>query len=132
MKNQPSIRELRRFACTVGAGLAIIGALSRYRGHIYPPTVLWIIAAVLLLLGLVRPSSLAAVQKSWLGLANILGWINTRVILSLLFYFVLTPLSLIMRFFRDPLDRRLHETRNSYWLSKKSQRFDPKNYERQF
>jgi len=132
VKDQSSNRELRRFAFTVGTGLAIVGALSRFRGHTEAPTVLWFVGGILWLLGLVQPGSLRPIKKAWMGLAHVLGWVNTRIILGLLFYLVLTPISIVMRFFHDPLDRRLHEVRKSYWISKKSQSFDPKNYEKQF
>jgi Saxitoxin biosynthesis operon protein SxtJ len=132
MQDQGSNRELRRFAFTVGTGLALIGALSRYRGHTDAPMVLWVIAAILWLLGLVQPSLLLPVQRAWMAFASILGWVNTRIILGLLFYVVLTPVSVLMRFFRDPLDRRLHDGRNSYWIQKKAHALDSKEYERQF
>jgi len=132
MKDQVSSRELQRFAFTVGTGLALIGALSRYRGHTDPPAVLWTIAGILWLLGLVRPSSLVPVKKAWMGFASILGWVNTRIILGLLFYLVLTPISILARFFRDPLDRKLHDGRDSYWIRKTKQTLDSKEYERQF
>jgi carbamoyltransferase len=132
MQSQSSNRELRRFALTVGTGLALIGALSRYRGHTEAPIVVWTIAGILCLFGVALPRVLLPVQKAWMGLANILGWVNTRIILGLLFYVVLTPISILARFFRDPLDRRLHDGRDSYWIPKATQALDSKDYERQF
>ena len=61
-----------------------------------------------------------------------LGWINTRLILSVLFYGIFTPLGMIMRLFRDPLDRQLRKERESYWVRKKTPTFDQKAYEKQF
>src|SRR5262245_13092803 len=132
MKDQALKRELRRFALTVGTGLALIGALSRYRGHTNAPMVLWVIAGILWLLAVVQPRLLLPVQKAWMALANVLGWVNTRIILGLLFYLVLTPISILARFFRDPLDRKLHDGRDTYWIRKTKQTLDSKEYERQF
>jgi hypothetical protein len=132
MQDQSSNRELRRFAFTVGTGLALIGALSRYRGHTAAPIFLWMIAGILWLLGLAQPRLLLPVQKGWMAFANILGWVNTRIILGLLFYVVLTPISILARFFKDPLDRKLHDGRDSYWIRKTTQTLDSKEYERQF
>ena len=63
---------------------------------------------------------------------NGLGWVNTRIILTALFYVVVTPAGVVMRFFRDPLDRELSEARASYWSRRPVARFDPKSYQRQF
>ena len=44
----------------------------------------------------------------------------------------LRSVGLIMRLFRDPLDRKLHDGCSSYWKQKESRSFDPKTYEHQF
>ena len=132
MRQQSSRLQLRRFGFIVSGGLALIGLLSWYRGHTTMPKVLWIIATVLFLFGLILPSLLRPVQKVWMGLAMVLAWVNTRIILTVLFYAVFTPIGVIMRLFRDPLDRRLQDGRSSYWVQKQSKPFDPKAYENQF
>ncbi len=96
------------------------------------PTMLWTIAAVLFLFGLMTPNFLLPVQKVWMGLAVALGWVNTRIILSLIFYTVLTPIGVVMRLFHDPLDRRLRDARDSYWVRKESKTFDPQSYKNLF
>ncbi len=68
----------------------------------------------------------------WQALGDVLGWINTRIILTVLFYVVVTPAGLLMRLFRDPLDRDIYETRPSYWNRRNSPPFDPGDYQRQF
>jgi hypothetical protein len=90
-----SSTQLRRFGLTVGGGLALVGALSWYRGHTYVPAGLWTIAAALVLLGLTSPRLLRPVERWWSGLATVLGWVNTRIILSLLFYAVFAPVGLV-------------------------------------
>lgn len=40
----------------------------------------------------------------WWKLAHILGWINTRILLSVVFYVILLPMAMLSRIFtRDPL-----------------------------
>ena len=132
MKEESSQLEARRCRYTVCGGLALIGLVSWYRGHTTVPAVLWTISAALFLLGLIFPNLFRRVQRVWMGLAIVLGWVNTRIILSLLFYAVLTPVGLIMRLFRDPLDRQLGDGRASYWVRREPKPVDPKAYENQF
>jgi hypothetical protein len=72
-----------------------------------PAQIVGPIGAVLLLLGLTRPSLLKYPSAAWWKLAMVLGFINARIILSILFFFILTPLSIIWRLIgKDPLTRR--------------------------
>jgi len=132
MKHETSSIQLRRFGFIVSGGLVLIGLLSWYRGHTTIPKMLWIIATVLFLFGLILPNLLRPVQKVWMGLAMVLAWVNTRIILTVLFYAVFTPIGVIMRLFRDPLDRRLQDGQSSYWVQTQPEPFDPKAYENQF
>ncbi len=125
-------KELRRFGLVVALGLAVVASISWYRGHTSVPLVLWSAAAVLLLLGLVYPPALGPVERVWMKFGNALGWVNTRIILTLLFALVVTPIGAVARLFRDPLDRRFDEDRTTYWLPKKAAPARPEVYERQF
>ena len=132
MKKESSSNRLRRFGFTVGSGLGLIGLLSWYRGHTSAPAVLWAMAAMLFLFGLIAPNLLRHIERFWMSLALLLAWVNTRIILTCLFYALFTPIGMIMRLFRDPLDRRLRDGRVSYWVRKEPKPFDPKAYENQF
>lgn len=133
--------SLRRFGLTVGFGLGVVAAISRYRGHAAAPLVLAGLAAVLLLLAVIMPRSLEGVKKAWLGLGSVLGWVNTRIILTCLYVLVVSPVGLMMRIFRDPLKRHNGEAQPTYWIMKANGPAKPqiptpgpypKEYERQF
>ena len=124
-------RHLRRFAFIVATGLTAVAALSWWRGHTTVPTVLWAISGVLALAGLVAPRTLGPVERAWLAVGAVLAWVNTRIILTLLFYVVVTPVALVMRLFRDPLERRIDRGSASYWVRRPAA-IDPKSYEQQF
>ena len=65
--------------------------------------------------------------------AFVLGWINTRLILGIFFYLILTPVGLIMRLFgRDPLHRKLDRKATTYWEKRGSVEFKRERYERLF
>ena len=56
------------------------------------------------ILGTLRPSLLLYPYKAWMKLGHILGWVNSRIILGLVFFIVLQPIAFIMRILgHDPL-----------------------------
>ena len=128
---QQDASRLRRFSWVVGGGLTLVALISWYRGHDTVPFVMWSVAGALLLMGLVYPRALGPVEKGWLAFGHALGWVNTRVILTLLFALVVVPVGLVMRLFRDPLDRKMKDGRSSYWVVR-DQVPTPESYERQF
>ena len=125
-------RQLRRFGLTVAIGFTLIGSLSWWRGHTVAPATLWAMATLMIVPTLAAPMLLAPVERGWLTVGAWLGWINTRIILTVLFYVVVTPIGMVMRIFRDPLDRRLHEAGTSYWNRRPVRPFDAADYLRQF
>ena len=132
MADRLSNAELRKFGLTVGGAFAILGAISWWRGHELPPRVLWTVAGLLIVPGALYPAILGPVQRAWMAFATVLGHINTRIILTVLFYLVMTPVGLILRLFRDPLDRSLRDRRDTQWIKRESGPIEPERYERQF
>lgn len=80
-----------------------------------------------------KNNPLRLLYKSWMGLAAILAWVNTRLILLVIFYLVFTPLGLGLKLFGfDLLDRKIEKQKKSYWKKKSFTDFNPSDYERQF
>ena len=87
---------------------------------------------VLVFLGVVYPKALEELHDKWLRFAHVLGWFNTRLLLSLFYYLVITPVGVVMRLFgRDPLDRKWASEQKSYWITRDEQRSHD-HYEHQF
>lgn len=124
--------ELRTFGVTVGGAFAVLGLISWWRGHEMPPRVLWTLAVLLMVPGLVAPTLLGPVQRGWMRFAHALGHVNTHIILTLLFYVVFTPIGFVLRLFRDPLRRSLKEGSDSNWVQRTPAPVDLDCYERQF
>ena len=129
---QRTTKELRKFGLSVGGAFVVLGALSRWRGHQLPPIVLWTLGGALLVPGVLLPALLAPVERAWLKFAEVLGTVNTRVILSALFYAVLTPIGLVLRAVRDPLDRTLDDRTASNWKRRTAEPATRERYEQQF
>ena len=98
--------------------------------------ILWqtsIISALFFILGLIFPGSLKLVYVLWMRLAFILGWVNTRIILFVLFYLIFTPIGLVIKLTgKDLLERKIDKSRDSYWIKKEKKEFSALDYERQF
>jgi hypothetical protein len=63
-------------------------------------------------------------------LAHVLEWVTSKIILSILFYIIVTPMALCIRLLHvDLLERK--KTQATYWKEKRGE-FDPLNYERRF
>jgi hypothetical protein len=125
-------RELRRFGLTVGGVFLLLALLSRWRGHTIPPFVLGSAGILLVVPGLLAPLLLAPVERAWMRFAEVIGRINTRIILTLLYYVVFTPVGIVRRWLRDPLDRAMHDGRGSVWVRRPATPADPARYRQQF
>jgi hypothetical protein len=123
---------VRKFARLMAVACSALGAFASWRGS---PAWDWFLAAgiVFLVGGEFYPRMLRPVYVGWMKFAFILGWVNTRLVLGIFFYVILTPGSLVMRFLRrDVLRRKFEPGAPSYWISRPAQPFDPKRYERLF
>ena len=67
-----------------------------------------------------------------MAFAHVLAWFNTRLILGLLYYVVMTPLGFVMRVFgHDPLRKRRRPA-PSYWDLREETPVDPERYRKQY
>ena len=89
--------------------------------------------AVLVLLGAVAPRILRRPYRVWMALAVVLGFVMTRVILTVFFFLVLTPTGLVFRLLgRDSLHRKIDRQAPTYWLPKEYPIADRSRYEKFF
>ena len=121
MKQPDDKRQLRRFGLLVGGIFAAIGlwpVLFRAEG----PR-LWALAlgVALVAAALVLPHSLTRVYRAWMTAGEGLGWINTRILLSVIYYGLVTPMGIVRRRFgRDPMQRRFEPGVATYRVPKPS------------
>jgi Saxitoxin biosynthesis operon protein SxtJ len=112
---QAEAKELRTFGLVLGAlfaGCFGVVPLLRHRGS---PSWPWIVAGTLWILALICPAALSYLHRGWTRFGLALGWVNTRVILTLLFAITIVPAGLMMRLFgRDRMARKLDPNCPSY------------------
>ena len=108
MKDTISKKQLREFGLLIGFGFpTLIGwVLPSIFRHEFRLWTLWV-GTLGLILGLTAPRLLKYPYKGWMALGDTLGWINSHIILGLVFILVLQPIAYIMRLTGyDPLRRR--------------------------
>lgn len=112
-------KQLRSFALVTSAMLvAIFGLLLPWIWGYAWPIWPWVVAAILTTWGLVAPGTLNPVYRGWMRFAEVLAWINTRLLLGAVFYAMITPIGVIARLFgRDPMQKKFDPKVSSYRAS---------------
>ncbi len=124
-------KGLREFALVSSAVIVgLFGLLLPWLFDLGWPTWPWILAAILVVLGLISPMALRPVYKVWMRFGLILSSITTPVIMGLVFFLVITPTGLIRRLLSgDPMTRSFNDGESYRVASKKA---PAKNMERPF
>ena len=122
MKSNISKKQLKEFGFLIGFSLPFLVGwiLPAIRGHGFQ---IWTLAisAPLIIFSIISPNLLLYPYEFWMKLGHVLGWLNSRIILGLVFIIVLQPIALIMRLFgHDPLKTKR--------VDQKSYREDKKEY----
>lgn len=111
--------DLRKFGLIMGAMFALIFGLlfpwitDKTFGNwpIWP----FIVMAIFWTLALIFPESLRKVNELWLKVGNVLGWINSRIILGAMFFLLIFPTGLLLKLFgKDSMNRKLEKDADSY------------------
>jgi ABC-type uncharacterized transport system permease subunit len=121
----------RSFGLSVGGVLLAIAAIALWRQRALTAEIAGGIGVVLVVLGAVAPRLLAPVNVVWWRFAHALGYVNARIILTVAFAIVLTPIGLVWRLTgRDPLARRVD--RWSGWTAYPVRYADRDHYKRMY
>jgi hypothetical protein len=119
MPEPKSTKDLRSFGLIVGGGFGVIGLWPLVRHGL--PVRLWALelAVALVLAGLIVPRALRYPYRGWMFIGHCLGWLNTRILMTLIFYVVFTPAALFMRVIgRDAMTRKYESSAKSYRVNK--------------
>lgn len=112
----PGKKQLREFGLVTGAiVVGLFGLLLPWLFDRALPVWPWVVAAVLWVWALLLPASLAPVYRGWLAFGHVLGWINTRIILGIMFYLLFLPVGLVIRLLgKDPMARKIDKSTETY------------------
>ncbi len=116
----PSRGDLRSFGVILTVGVLVIVVSPMFFGHAVPRYWALTLSALFAITGILIPSVLGPVHRIWIALGNVLGWINSKIILGLLFYAVVTPTRFLMQIAgRDPMHRQLDPHLSTYRVVRK-------------
>ncbi len=105
MKSSISKKQLREFGYLIGMGFPIVvgWVIPVLNGHQFRIWTLWI-AIPFFIIGILKPRLLSPPYRAWMILGLALGWINSRIILGIIFFLVLQPIAIFMKVIGyDPL-----------------------------
>lgn len=122
-------KEVRKLVWLFAAIASIFGGLFYFKGRPGSPYLLSL-SAFLFFVGWVSPRWFRWLYFIWMGFAVVIGNIISRVILTLLFYFVITPIGFFYRLFNRPSLK--DGKRATYWIPKEGQSENMERYEKQF
>ena len=105
MDKNVSKKILREFGFLIGFGFPFLlgWIIPFFGGHSFRTWTLWI-SFPSIILAISKPQLLLYPYKAWMRLGHILGWVNSRIILGLVYIIILQPIALIMKLIgHDPL-----------------------------
>jgi hypothetical protein len=124
--------QARKSALVVAAVLLGVAAWNLYRGRTAVVLIFGALGGALVVVGLLVPPAARAFHTAWMRFAMLLGHVNSRVLLTLVYYLGVTPYGVVTRLVgRDPLRRRGAEQK-SYWVERKATRQSREQFERLF
>lgn len=124
--------NLRKFGLLVGGVALLIGLVLLLRHKTNYPYLFWP-GAILIAFGAVWPRALKYPYIAWMTMAFALGFVMSQVILTLFFFLLVTPISLLARLVgKDFLNRKLDLQATTYWIPREAKAKTPESYEQQF
>ncbi len=122
--------DLRKFGLTMAGAFGLFGGIAAWREHGFYVYLLGV-AVFFLVVGLILPVALRPIQKLWMTLALLMGWVMSRVILTIVFFIAVTPIGLFLRLSgKDLLDKKSGVKKETYWIPHKKR--NKEDYENQF
>ena len=120
----------RSFGVSVGLVCIAAAALAGWRNRVVAAAVLAAVGAVLVTAGILRPAALRVANRIWWRFAQALGFVNSRILLTLFFFLVITPVGLVLRLFgRNPLKP---SGAGTTWSPYSARFRDPRHYDHLF
>lgn len=126
-------KEIKKFGFGLTGLLCLIGGFQYYKGHVGISVWFFGFAGLVIVLAFFAPIILKPIFKVLTTVGSAIGWVNTRIILGIIYYLIFTPIGLFTRLIgKDFLGERIDRNAKSYWIKKDSEVFSKKQFEQQF
>ena len=128
---QSTNKILKSFGLTIGFLIVVIGGFFFYNKNelfVY----FFSIGLIFICLSLIAPTVLKPIHKIWMTFAIIIGWVMTRVILSILFYLIISTIGIFARIVGKDFLNLKSKSNESYWNIRNKEDELNQDYEKQF
>lgn len=124
INTMPSLEQnkiLRQFSILMSISILVLFVLFLPKIYNYsPPLWPWFITSVLIFFAIFYPSAIKPLYLVWMKFGILLGFIETRIILALIFYLLFLPTGLILRLLQKELiPKKFDLSKNSYRVKSK-------------
>ena len=84
------------------------------------PIRIWsiIVSSVFLIITIIKPNLFTFLNKLWIKFGILLGKIISPIVMGLVFYFVVTPIGILVKIFKKDV-MGLKRGKSSYWINRK-------------
>lgn len=129
-----SPKDLRNFGFTFGVVAAIVATVLLWRGRTAPGQGFLAASILFFAVGALAPGLLRPAFGPWMKFAEILGYVNTRILLGVFYFVGITPTGLLMRLVgKDPMSRTFkRKNESTYWTRPTPHVDGHRHFDRQF
>jgi len=132
-KIRNEIKDLRQFGAVLAGILLVFGVVNFLKGRIYWYPWFFGLSVIMVVLVMASPQKIRPVFIVFTKVAHIIGWVNTRIILALIYFILITPAAIIMKILgKDPLNKKTDKNKMSYWTKCAIAKAAKANLEKQF
>jgi heme/copper-type cytochrome/quinol oxidase subunit 4 len=107
-------KQLRSFGLILAGGFTVIALAPMIRSH-SPRSWALVVAILFGTAGLIFPALLRPVYRVWMTIGEVLAWVNTRIILTILYYALIVPIGFMLRMRgKDPMRLKFERDAETY------------------
>jgi hypothetical protein len=132
-KPRNELKDLRQFGAFLAGLLLLIGVINFLKGRMTLCPWFFSIGFITIIFVFIAPKKLKPVYAIFTKIAHAIGWVNTRVILALIYFLIITPIAIIRKIMmKDSLNRKIENSEKSYWIKRPAVKADRDRLEKQF
>lgn len=132
-RTQEEKKQVRSFGLVGFVFFLLVGSFTLWRGHERAAYIFGGLSAFFIVFTLISPALMRYVYRGWMAVVGVIGWINRQLLLSLVFFLLVTPTALILRLLgRDFMNSKLDPGASTYWNTREKTTFEKDSYTKRF